>query len=248
MKKLENKVAVVTGGARGIGAAIAERLLADGASKIFVLDINSEQVEEMAKSLDPSLKTVIPMKCNVGDGEEVALVFEKIMEQEGKVDILVNNAGITRDKMFHKMDQSQWDDIIKVNLTSLYYTCQAVIPKMRQQNYGKIINLSSTSAWGNAGQTNYSASKAGILGFTRSLAKEVGSKNITVNAIAPGLIDTEMTRAMPEHISSMALMLCPLARNGQPEEIASVVSFLASDDSSYVTGDCIHVSGGFLMV
>lgn len=247
MTKLENKVAVVTGAAQGIGAAIVKRLQEDGAAAVVALDINQEQMDQVAKELDSTGKRVIPMKCNIADRNEVTDVFRKIYEKLGKVDILVNNAGITRDVMFHKMTPDQWDAVISVNLTSVYNCCQAVVGNMRKQEYGKIVNLSSTSAWGNAGQVNYSASKAGIIGVTKSLAKELGNKNITVNAIAPGLIDTEMTRIMPEHIRSMAIMLCPAARVGNPSEIASVVSFLASDDSSFVNGECIKVCGGFLM-
>lgn len=247
MTKLLNKVAVVTGAAQGIGAAIVKRLLDDGAASIVALDINQEQLEQAAKELDPTGKRVIPKKCNIADRNEVTDVFSKIYEELGKVDILVNNAGITRDAMFHKMTQDQWDSVISVNLTSVYNCCQAVVNKMRQQKYGKIVNLSSTSAWGNAGQVNYSASKAGMIGLTKSLAKELGNKNITVNAIAPGLIDTEMTRSIPEPMKSMAIMLCPAARAGDPSEVASVVSFLASDDSSFVNGECIKVCGGFLM-
>ncbi|MDO0824991.1 3-oxoacyl-ACP reductase FabG [Desulfosporosinus nitroreducens] len=247
MTKLLNKVAVVTGAAQGIGAAIVERLLEDGASSVVALDINQEQLEQTVKELDTGGKKVIPMKCNIADRNEVNEVFSKIYETLGKVDILVNNAGITRDAMFHKMTEDQWDAVISVNLTSVYNCCQAVVAKMRKQEYGKIVNLSSTSAWGNAGQVNYSASKAGMIGLTKSLAKELGNKNITVNAIAPGLIDTEMTRVMPEPMKSMAIMLCPAARAGNPSEVASVVSFLASDDSSFVNGECIKVCGGFLM-
>ncbi|KGK88650.1 hypothetical protein DP73_12140 [Desulfosporosinus sp. HMP52] len=247
MAKLENKVAVVTGAAQGIGAAILKRLLEDGAASVVAIDINQEQLDQTAKELDASSEKVIPMKCNIADRNEVTDVFKKIYEKLGKVDILINNAGITRDSMFHKMPQDQWDAVISVNLTSVYNCCQAVVDKMRKQEYGKIINLSSTSAWGNVGQTNYSASKAGLLGFTKSLAKELAGKNITVNAIAPGFIDTEMTRSMPEAAKSMALMLIPAARAGNPAEVASVVSFLASDDSSFVTGECIKVCGGFLM-
>lgn len=247
MTKLENKVAVVTGAAQGIGAAIVKRLLEDGAASVVALDINQEQMEQVAKELDSTGKRVVPMKCNIADRDEVTDVFSKIYEKLGKVDILVNNAGITRDVMFHKMTPEQWDSVISVNLTGVYNCCQAVVGNMRKQEYGKIVNLSSTSAWGNAGQVNYSASKAGLIGVTKSLAKELGNKNITVNAIAPGLIDTEMTRSMPDHLRSMAIMLCPAARAGNPSEIASVVSFLASDDSSFVNGECIKVCGGFLM-
>lgn len=247
MTKLLNKVAVVTGAAQGIGAAIVKRLLEDGAATVVALDINQEQLEQAANELDATGKGLIPMKCNIADKDEVTDVFSKIYEIVGRVDILVNNAGITRDVMFHKMTQEQWDEIISVNLSSVYYCCQAVVAQMRNQEYGKIINLSSTSAWGNVGQVNYSASKAGMIGFTKSLAKELGNKNITVNAIAPGLIDTEMTRVIPETLKSMALMLCPAGRVGNPSEVASVVSFLASDDSSFVNGECIKVCGGFLM-
>jgi len=247
LTKLSNRVAVVTGAAQGIGAAIVERLLKDGAASVVALDINQELLEQAAKELDPTGKRVIPIKCNIADRDEVTDVFRKIYERLSKVDILVNNAGITRDAMFHKMTPEKWDSVISINLTSVYNCCQAVVNEMRKQKYGKIINLSSTSAWGNIGQVNYSASKAGMIGMTKSLAKELGNKNITVNAIAPGLIDTEMTRSMPEHLKTMALMLCPAARVGNPSEIASVVSFLASDDSSFVNGECIKVCGGFLM-
>ncbi|MBC2724375.1 3-oxoacyl-ACP reductase FabG [Desulfosporosinus sp.] len=247
MAKLLNRVAVVTGAAQGIGAAIVKRLLEDGAASVVALDINQELLEQAAEELDPMGERVIPIKCNIADRVEVTDVFRKIYERLSKVDILVNNAGITRDAMFHKMTPEQWDSVISINLTSVYNCCQAVVNEMRKQKYGKIVNLSSTSAWGNIGQVNYSASKAGMIGMTKSLAKELGNKNITVNAIAPGLIDTEMTRSMPEHLKTMALMLCPAARVGNPSEIASVVSFLASDDSSFVNGECIKVCGGFLM-
>ncbi|HBV85189.1 MAG TPA: 3-oxoacyl-ACP reductase FabG [Desulfosporosinus sp.] len=247
MTKLLNRVAVVTGAAQGIGAAIVKRLLEDGAASVVALDINQELLEQAAEELDPMGERVIPIKCNIADRVEVTDVFRKIYERLSKVDILVNNAGITRDAMFHKMTPEQWDSVISINLTSVYNCCQAVVNEMRKQKYGKIVNLSSTSAWGNIGQVNYSASKAGMIGMTKSLAKELGNKNITVNAIAPGLIDTEMTRSMPEHLKTMALMLCPAARVGNPSEIASVVSFLASDDSSFVNGECIKVCGGFLM-
>lgn len=247
MTKLFNKVAVVTGAAQGIGEAIVKRLLEDGATSVVALDINREQLEQSAKELDATGEKVLPIKCNIADSAEVNDAFNKIYEKLGRVDILVNNAGIIRDVMFHKMTQEQWDSVLSVNLTSVYNCCQAVVAKMRNQNYGKIVNVSSTSAWGNIGQVNYSASKAGMIGFTRSLAKELGNRNITVNAIAPGLIDTEMTKNIPEPMKSVALMLCPAARAGNPSEVASVVSFLASDDSSFVNGECIKVCGGFIM-
>ncbi|WP_026673404.1 3-oxoacyl-ACP reductase FabG [Alkalihalobacterium bogoriense] len=246
MGKLLNKVAVVTGGAQGIGAEIVKRLVEDGA-RVVALDLNEEKLKQTASQLDETGETVIPMVCNVADRESVDDVFATIYEKFGKVDILVNNAGITRDAFFHKMTKDQWDSVLDVNLTSMFHTCQAVIPNMRAQEYGKIVNVSSTSSWGNMGQANYSASKAGVIGLTRTLAKENGLKNITINAIAPGQIDTEMTQNMPENIKMMALMLTPAGRVGEPAEVASVVSFLSSDDSSFVNGECISVSGGFLM-
>lgn len=246
MEKLTGKVAVVTGAAQGIGAKIVERLLTDGA-KVVALDVNEEKLTETAFLLDETSERVIPMKCNVSERTEVNDTFAKIYEKFGKIDILVNNAGITRDAFLHKMDPEQWDSVIQVNLTSMYYTCQAVIPGMRKKEYGKIVNISSTSSWGNMGQGNYSAAKAGVIGLTRTLAKENGSKNITVNSIAPGQIDTEMTKNLPEEIKMMALLLTPAGRVGNPSEVASVASFLSSDDSSFVNGECISVSGGFLM-
>ncbi|MFD1737148.1 3-oxoacyl-ACP reductase FabG [Bacillus salitolerans] len=246
MRKLLNKIAVVTGAAQGIGAKIVERLLEDGAT-VAALDINQDKLEQSTKLLDPTGERVIPMVCDVSEGAEVKAVFEQIYEKLGRIDILVNNAGITRDTFFHKMTEVQWDTVINVNLNSMFHTCQAVIPKMRAQEYGKIVNISSTSSWGNMGQANYSASKAGVIGLTKTLAKENGSKHITVNAIAPGQIDTEMTNLLPENIKMMGLLLTPAGRMGDPSEVASVVSFLSSDDSSFVNGECICVSGGFLM-
>lgn len=247
MGKLVDKIAVVTGAAQGIGEKIAERLLDDGAI-VIILDVNFEKLERTASALDASGDKVHPMKCNVADPEDVATTFSAIYEKFSHVDILVNNAGITRDSFFHKMTAEQWHSVLDVNLSSMFYTCQAVIPQMRAQQYGKIVNVSSSSSWGNMGQANYSASKAGVLGLTRTLAKENGGKQITVNAIAPGQINTDMTKDLPEDVKRMATMLTPAGRMGDPAEVASVVSFLTSDDSSFVNGECISVSGGFLMV
>ena len=247
MGNLENKIVVVTGAAQGIGEKIAERLLADGAS-VIILDVNFEKLEQTAARLDSTGNKVFAMKCNVADSDEVKETFAAIYEKFGKVDILVNNAGITRDSFFHKMTPEQWHSVMDVNLNSMFYTCQAVVPHMRKQQYGKIVNVSSSSSWGNMGQANYSASKAGVIGLTRTLAKENGSKQITVNAIAPGQINTDMTKDLPEDVKKLATMLTPAGRMGDPSEVASVVAFLSSDDSSFVNGECISVSGGFLMV
>lgn len=247
MGKLLNKVAVVTGGAQGIGAKIAERLLEEGAT-VAMLDTNFNTLEQTANKLDASGERVLTLKCNVADQTDVKDTFTTIYEKLGKIDILINNAGITRDAFFHKMTPEQWQSVMDINLNSMFYTCQAVIPSMRAQQYGKIVNVSSTSSWGNLGQANYSASKAGVIGLTRTLAKENGSKRITVNAVAPGQINTDMTKNLPEDVKRMATLLTPVGRMGDPFEVASVVSFLSSDDSSFVTGECISVSGGFLMV
>jgi len=198
MGKLDNKIAVVTGAAKGIGAAIASRLFEDGVEALAVLDLDLEQAEATAKALDPLGEKVIAMKCDVSNRDEVNSVFGKIIEKFGRVDILINNAGITKDAMFHKMSVEAWNKVIDVNLNSMFYTCQAVAASMRGKNYGKIVNISSNAAWGNAGQANYSASKGGVLSFTRTLAKEFGPKNITVNSVAPSLIDTDMIKTIPE--------------------------------------------------
>jgi len=248
MGKLENRIAVVTGGAKGIGAAIVRRFYEDGAKTVISLDMDKGHVEATAREIDPLATVVFALKCNVADEDEVAAVFAEIYEKFGKVDILVNNAGITRDAIFHKMTREQWESVLDVNLNGTFNCCKGVVARMREQNYGKIVNISSSSAWGNAGQTNYSASKGAVLGFTRSLAKELGQKNITVNCIAPAMIDTDMTKAMPEQIAEMAVMLTPLGRKGAPSEVAAVVSFLASDDSSFITGECIQTGGGYLIV
>ncbi|PIC82688.1 3-oxoacyl-ACP reductase FabG [Sporosarcina sp. P1] len=247
MGKLVGKIAVVTGAAQGIGEKIAERLLLDGAS-VIILDVNMEKLETTASALDASGEKVCAMKCNVADLEDVSKTFSTIYGKFDKIDILINNAGITRDAFFHKMTTEQWHSVLDVNLHSMFYTCQAVIPQMRKQQYGKIVNVSSSSSWGNMGQANYSASKAGVLGLTRTLAKENGSKHITVNAVAPGQINTDMTKDLPQDVKKMATMLTPAGRMGDPSEVASVVAFLSSDDSSFVNGECISVSGGFLMV
>lgn len=246
MGKLAQKVAVVTGAAQGIGAAVLKRLVEDGAEVVIGLDMNQGQMEATAKEVDPTGKKAVGMACDVSNKAQVAEVFARVYRDYGKVDILVNNAGITRDAMFHKMEDEQWDAVLKVNLAGVYNCCKAVVLNMRQQKYGKIVNISSTSAHGNAGQTNYAASKAALLGFTKSLAKETGGNNITVNAISPGLINTDMVKSMPEHIQMMAVQLTATKRFGEPHEVASVVSFLSSDDSSFVTGEEILVCGGFI--
>lgn len=243
----KNLCAVVTGAAKGIGAAIVSRLMEDGFGAVALVDLDEAVAAAAAKEIDPSGKTVFPYACNVADADQVAEVFAKIAEEHGTVSVLVNNAGITRDAMFHKMTPAQWDAVIRVNLDSMFLTCQAVIPAMRSQKYGKIVNLASVSAFGNVGQTNYGASKAAVIGFTKCLARESARNNITVNAVAPSYVNTDMLRAVPEETMQRFIDAIPARRLAEPSEIASVVSFLCGDDSSFVNGECIVASGGSYM-
>lgn len=246
MKK-ENLCAVVTGAAKGIGAAIVQRLKDDGFGAVALIDLDEAVAAEAAKEIDPTGKTVFSYACNVSDAEQVTAVFSKIAEEHGTISVLVNNAGITRDAMFHKMTPAQWDAVIRVNLDSMFLTCQAVIPAMRAQKYGKIVNLASVSAFGNVGQTNYGASKAAVIGFTKCLARESARNQITVNAVAPSYVNTDMLRAVPDETMQRFIDAIPAHRLAEPSEIASVVSFLCDDDSSFVNGECIVVSGGSYM-
>jgi len=247
MGKLTGKFAVVTGAGKGIGQAIAQRFLEDDAQGIAILDYDFDLAQATAKEMDPTGQRVIAVKCNVASQEDVNAAFAAITEKFGRVDILVNNAGITRDAMFHKMTDDQARMVLDVNFYGTFYCCQAVIPGMREREYGKIVNISSTSAFGNIGQTNYAASKAAIDGFTRTLALESAKKNITVNSIAPGMVETDILKTIPADIMQQKIKNVPANRLGQPSEIASVASFLACDDSSWVTGNCILACGGLKM-
>lgn len=244
MGKLTNKYAVVTGAGKGIGKAIVKRLLDDDAAGVAILEMDIALAEDTAKEFDPTGNRVIAVKCNVASQEEVHAAFETVFAKFGRVDILVNNAGITRDAMFHKMTVDQAKLVMDVHFFGTFYCCQEVIPGMRDRAYGKIVNISSVSSLGNIGQANYSSAKAAIEGFTRTLALESAKKNITVNAIAPGMIATDILNTIPEDIMKQKIAACPMQRLGDPSEIASVVSFLASDDSSWITGNTLVVSGG----
>ena len=244
MGDLTGRIAVVTGAGRGIVAAIVKRMLKDKVKGVAMLDYDGALLEASAKNLDPEQKRVFCAVCDVSNREQVHATVAKIIEHFGTIDILVNNAGITRDKIFHKMDPENWDSVLNINLNGPFNLCREIVPLMREKNYGRIVNISSTSAFGNAGQANYAASKAGLIGFTKTLAKEGGLKNITANCVAPGFIDTDMLRAVPPDVLKGYLAGIPVNRLGKPDEIASVVSFFSSDDASFVTGQYLIVNGG----
>jgi 3-oxoacyl-[acyl-carrier protein] reductase len=244
MGKLSGKYAVVTGGEKGIGKAIVKRFVEDGAAGVAILGIDADAAQQTAKSIDPTGEKVIAIQCDVGKEQQVAEAIKMTMDKFKTIDILVNNAGITRDAMFHKMTGEQWDSVINVNFYGVYHTCKYVVPVMREKKYGRIVNIASISAFGLPGQANYSASKGAMISFTKTLAKEGGPRNITANCIAPGFINTDMYMAVPEEIIAEHKKLIPLKRLGEPEEVASAASFLASDDASFVSAQCLIVSGG----
>jgi 3-oxoacyl-[acyl-carrier protein] reductase len=250
VSRFAGKVAVVTGAGQGIGAAIALRLADEGAD-VAVLDITAERARTTVDMITNKGGAAHAYACDVADHGAVQDTFARIAQERGALHILVNNAGITRDNLFFRMPKNDWDDVIAVNLTSAFNCAQAAQVHMVQQKYGKIVSLSSRSALGNRGQANYSAAKAGIQGLTATLAIELGPHNITVNAVAPGYIATAMTAATavrvgstPEEHQQLVAERTPLGRVGQPEEVASVVAFLVSDDASYVSGQTIYVNGG----
>jgi len=244
MGKLTGRYAVVTGAGKGIGRAIAERFLQDDVAGVALFDMDLPLVEATAAELDATGEKVIAVQCDVSDEACVKAAFEKVFAKFGKVDILVNNAGITRDAMFHKMSSDMAKKVMDVHYFGTFYCCQAVVPGMRERGYGKIVNISSVSTFGNVGQTNYSAAKTAIEGFTRTLALECGRKNITVNCIAPGMVNTDILKTIPADIMQQKINSVPMQRVGEPSEVAAVASFLASDDSSWVTGNCILCCGG----
>ncbi|WP_457569856.1 3-oxoacyl-ACP reductase FabG [Desulfurobacterium sp.] len=236
---LTGKVALVTGGTRGIGRAIAEALKEAGAT-VYITGTNEEKTKQAAEEIG-----VNGIKMNVCDREEVKKVVSEIAEKEGKIDILINNAGITRDTLFMRMKDEDWDAVIETNLTGIYNVTRQVVPLMMKKRTGSIVNISSVVGFtGNPGQVNYSSTKAALVGFTKSLAKEVASRGIRVNAVAPGYITTDMTQKIPEKVKEALIKSIPMRREGDPSEVADAVLFLVSDMASYVTGTTIHVNGG----
>lgn len=245
--KLQDKVAIVTGGARGIGKAICESLIKEGAA-IAVVDINAEVAQATADEFKAAGVNAAAFTCNVADGESVQQMVKDVVDQMGGVDILVNNAGITRDGLMMRMSEDDWNLVIDINLKGTFNCTKAVMRPMMKKRYGKIVNVASVvGVIGNVGQTNYSASKAGVIGLTKSTARELASRNINVNAIAPGFIQTEMTHVVSDEAKDWFMNNIPMKRAGVPEEVANVVTFLCTADSDYVTGQTICIDGGMVM-
>lgn len=244
---LNGQIALVTGASRGIGAAIALELGKQGATVIGTATSDSG-AEQITQALQQNQVKGVGMALDVNDAAQTEQLLKSVAEQFGDVSILVNNAGITRDTLLMRMKDEDWDAVIGTNLKSVYRMSQAVIRPMMKARSGRIINISSVVGhMGNAGQTNYAAAKAGMTGFSKSLAAELGSRGITVNCVAPGFIDTDMTRELPEEQRQALLQHIPLGRLGQAEEIAAAVAFLASPAAAYITGETLHVNGGMLM-
>jgi 3-oxoacyl-[acyl-carrier protein] reductase len=241
------RVAFVTGASQGIGRTCALRLAKDGAA-VALAARSEEKLKELVNEITAAGGKASAFALDVAEEEQVKSAIKAAIAQFGKIDILVNNAGITRDQLVMRMKRADWDAVLQTNLTSAYLCIQNVIPSMLKQRWGRIINISSVfGQMGQAGQANYAASKAGLIGLTMAIAREVGSRNITCNAIAPGFIETAMTALLSEELKQSAVKQIPLGRVGTPEDVASAVAFLASDEASYITGHVLNVNGGMLM-
>jgi len=246
--QLKGKTAVITGSGRGLGKAIALKLAQMGANIVLNDIANSDAIDATAEEFKAAGFNVIVTKGDVRNPEDVENMVKKAVEAFGSLDILVNNAGITKDMLMIKMSEKDWDDVLDINLKGAFLCTKAAAKVMMKQRRGKIINIASVAGvMGNAGQANYSASKAGLIGLTKTTAKELASRNITCNAVAPGLIQSKMTEVLPDKVKENYLNNIPLGRFGTPEDVANVIGFLASDDSNYVTGQVIHIDGGLVM-
>jgi 3-oxoacyl-[acyl-carrier protein] reductase len=242
---LEGKVAVVTGAGSGIGRAVAHRLSQNGA-KVIVNDVMADSGIRVVQEILEKDAEAVFVEADISTFDGARKLAERAYLTYGQIDILVNNAGITRDKLLRDMEEGDWDAVLNINLKGAFNCCKFITPHMIEKKYGKIVNLSSRAHLGNPGQANYSAAKAGVIGLTKSLALELGRHNINVNAVAPGMIETEGLKAHPQYDSviARALRITPLKRIGKPEDVAALVHFLVSDDSGYITGEVIHITGG----
>lgn len=245
---LEGKIAVVTGASRGIGRAIALDLAKRGAKVIVNYSGSEQKAAEVVEEIVANGGSAIAVQASVANADDVSNLMKKALDEYGRIDILVNNAGITRDNLLMRMKDDEWEDVISTNLKGVFLTTKAVSRQMMKQRVGRIINISSiVGASGNPGQANYVAAKAGVVGLTKSVALELASRNITVNAVAPGFIETEMTEKLPEDVKTTMLNQIPLQAFGKADDVAAAVAFLASDEASYITGQTIHVNGGMYM-
>jgi 3-oxoacyl-[acyl-carrier protein] reductase len=244
---LSDRVALVTGASQGIGRACALKLSQSGAT-LALAARNQEKLQELVGEIEATGAKAAAFSLDVGDEEQIKSVAKSVVSQFGKIDILVNNAGITRDQLVMRMKRADWDSVLNTNLTSAYLCTQQAISSMLKQRWGRVINITSIfGQMGQAGQANYAASKAGLIGLTMAIAREVGSRSITCNAVAPGFIETTMTSGLGDDFKQNAVKMIPLGRVGSPEDVASAVAFLASEEASYITGHVLNVNGGMLM-
>jgi len=244
---LSGRVALVTGASQGIGRACAVKLAQSGAT-LALAARSQDKLNELAAQIKAAGGKAATFQLDVSDEEQIKSTFKSVLAQLGKIDILVNNAGITRDQLVMRMKRADWDAVLNTNLTSAYLCTQQAISSMLKQRWGRIINITSVfGQTGQAGQANYAASKAGLIGLTMAIAREVGSRNITCNAVAPGFIETAMTSGLADDFKQSAVKMIPLGRVGSPEDVASAVAFLASEEASYITGHVLNVNGGMLM-
>src|SRR5215207_7327141 len=245
---LQGRVAIVTGAAQGIGRAIAEGLAQAGAD-IVVADLDPGRSQETVTAIEKVGRKALNVKVNVAEAGDTKALVEQVLKAWGKIDILVNNAGITRDGLLLRMKEEDWNLVMQVNLNGTFHCTKAVLQPMTKQRYGRIVNIASiVGVMGNAGQANYAASKAAVIGFTKTVAREYASRSVTVNAVAPGFIDTAMTQGLSADVRDLLQKQIPLGRLGQPSDVAAAVRFLVSDEAGYITGQVIHVNGGMLMV
>ncbi|WP_202079888.1 3-oxoacyl-[acyl-carrier-protein] reductase [Caldalkalibacillus salinus] len=245
---LKGQVALITGGARGIGRAITLELAKSGADVAINYAGSEAAAQELAAEVEKLGQKAITVQANVADGDTVKAMVKKVVDHFGQLDILINNAGITKDNLLMRMKDDEWDDVLDVNLKGVYNCIKGVSRQMMKQRSGRIVNISSVvGVLGNPGQANYVAAKAGVIGLTKTVAREFSSRNITVNAVAPGFIETDMTAELGDDVREGLMSQIPLNRLGQPEEVAKVVRFLVSDDAAYMTGQTLHVDGGMVM-